>query len=132
MGNGTQLNMLFSCAPWLSLERINDMLTQLEVSLQTDSSDKESCVYIIGIATDASREEVTFRVRSNTFIHRPEARVSINGESTYNTGSRAHTGQFWNTAEVGMARFTAMRAMRMLRIRLIILCLWIATKNATH
>lgn len=33
MGNGTQLNMLFSCAPWLSLERINDMLTQLEVSL---------------------------------------------------------------------------------------------------
>ena len=43
-----------------------------------------------------------------------------------------HNGQFWNTAEVGMARFTAMRAMRMLRIRLIILCLWIATKNATH
>lgn len=46
MGNGTQLNMLFSCAPWLSLERINDMLTQLEVSLQSDSSDKEACVYI--------------------------------------------------------------------------------------
>lgn len=69
MGNGTQLNMLFSCAPWLSLERINDMLTQLEVSLQTDSSDKEACVYIIGIATDANREEVTFSVRSNTFIH---------------------------------------------------------------
>jgi hypothetical protein len=34
IGNGTLLNMLFSCAPWLSPERINDMLTQLEVSLE--------------------------------------------------------------------------------------------------
>lgn len=87
MGNGTQLNKLFGAAPWLSLERINDMLTQLEVSLQTDSSDKEACVYIIGIAIDANREEVTFSVRV-MHGHRPEARVSINGESTYNTGSR--------------------------------------------
>ena len=101
MGNGTQLNMLFSCAPWLSLERINDMLTQLEVSLQTDSSDKEACVYIIGIATDANREEVTFSVRSNTFTHRPEARVSINGESTYNTGSRA---PYWAILEYRRGR----------------------------
>ncbi|MFW7199414.1 hypothetical protein [Enterobacter sp. BNK-16] len=101
MGNGTQLNKLFCCAPWLSLERINDMLTQLEVSLQTDSRDKEACVYIIGIATDANREEVTFSVRSNTFIHRPEARVSINGESTYNTGSRA---PYWAILEYRRGR----------------------------
>jgi hypothetical protein len=77
------------------------MLTQLEVSLQTDSSDKEACVYIIGIATDANREEVTFSVRSNTFIHRPEARVSINGESTYNTGSRA---PYWAILEYRRGR----------------------------
>ncbi|EMB4295528.1 hypothetical protein U9D55_003864 [Enterobacter roggenkampii] len=101
MGNGTLLNMLFSCAPWLSHERINDMLTQLEVSLGTDSSDKEACVYIMGIATDANREEVTFTVRGNTFVHRPEARVSINGESTYNAGSRA---PYWAILEYRRGR----------------------------
>lgn len=101
MGNGTLLNMLFSCAPWLSHERINDMLTQLEVSLGTDSCDKEACVYIMGIATDANREEVTFTVRGNTFVHRPEARVSINGESTYNTGSRA---PYWAILEYRRGR----------------------------
>lgn len=101
MGNGILLNMLFSCAPWLSPERINDLLTQLEVSLGKDSSDKEACVYIIGIATDANREEVIFTVRGNTFIHRPEARVSINGESTYNAGSRA---PYWAILEYRRGR----------------------------
>lgn len=101
MSNGTPLNMLFSCAPWLSPERINDMLTQLEVSQEADSSDKEACVYIIGIATDANREEVTFSVRGNAFTHRPEARVSINGESTYNAGSRA---PYWAILEYRRGR----------------------------
>lgn len=101
MGNGTQLNMLFSCTPWLSPERINEMLTQLEVSQGTDSGDKEACVYIIGIATNANREEVTFSVRGNTFIHSPEARVSINGESTYNAGSRA---PYWAILEYRRGR----------------------------
>jgi hypothetical protein len=130
IGNGTLLNMLFSCAPWLSPERINDMLTQLEVSGK-DSSDKEACVYIIGIATDANREEVTFTVRGNTFVHRPEARVSINGESTYNAGSRA---PYWAILEYRrgeMGKFTAMKAMRMPLIRWITRCQWIAIKSAT-
>ncbi|WP_313107858.1 MULTISPECIES: hypothetical protein [Pseudescherichia] len=101
MGNGTPLSQLCSCAPWLAPERINDILTELEVSQGTINSNKEACVYIIGIATDANQEEVTFSVRGNTFIHRPEARVSINGESTYNAGSRA---PYWAILEYRRGR----------------------------
>lgn len=89
MRNGTSLNQLFSCAPWLSIERINDMLSALEKTDGFNSQEKEPCVYVIGITADASREEVTFNVRGKAFTHRPEARVSINGENSYNAGSRA-------------------------------------------
>nr|WP_269134978.1 hypothetical protein [Pseudescherichia vulneris] len=101
MDNGTPLSQLCSCAPWLAPERISDMLTELEISQGSSSSEKEACVYIIGIATDANREEVTFSVRGNNFIHRPEARVSINGESTYNAGSRA---PYWAILEYRRGR----------------------------
>ncbi|HCM9111325.1 MULTISPECIES: hypothetical protein [Enterobacteriaceae] len=101
MSNGTPLSQLCSCAPWQPIDRITDMLSQLEVSQAVDNAEKEACVYIIGIATDANREEVTFSVRGNTFIHRPEARVSINGESTYNAGSRA---PYWAILEYRRGR----------------------------
>ena len=96
MSNGTPLSKLFSCVPWLSIERIGCMLSDLETTLGINSQKKEPCVYVIGIATDVSREEVIFSVRGKNFVHRPEARVSINGENTYNVGSRA---PYWTILE---------------------------------
>ncbi|MDV0787602.1 hypothetical protein VC623_23690 [Citrobacter amalonaticus] len=101
MSNGTPLSMLFSCSPWLSIERIDEMLTELEKKQSTGRQEKEPCVYIIGIATDVSREEVIFSVRGKTFAHRPEARVSINGENSYNAGSRA---PYWAIIEYRRGR----------------------------
>lgn len=72
------------------------MLSELETMLDINSQKKEPCVYVIGIATDVSREEVVFSVRGKDFVHRPEARVSINGENTYNVGSRA---PYWTILE---------------------------------
>lgn len=88
MSNGTPLGLIFSCAPWLNIERIDEMLTEVEKNQAINDQEKEPCVFVIGIATKASNEEVIFSIRGKTFTHRPEARVSINGENTYNTGSR--------------------------------------------
>ncbi|ECZ5331824.1 hypothetical protein AHQ56_23850 [Salmonella enterica subsp. enterica serovar Senftenberg] len=101
MRNGTPLSQLFSCSPWLSIDRIDEMLTNLESIQGINSEEKELCVYIIGIATEVSREEVTFSVRRKTFTHRPEARVSINGENSYNAGSRA---PYWAIIEYRRGR----------------------------
>lgn len=96
--NGTPLSKFFNCSPWLSLNQIDDMLKQLE---DTQEKDKEPCVYIVGIASDVSMEEVTFTIKKNTYIHRPEARVRINGENTYNAGSRA---PYWAILEYRRGR----------------------------
>ncbi len=101
MRNGTPLSQLFCCAPWLSIERIDEMLTEIETMQGINSKEKEPCVYVIGIATDTNREEVIFSVRGKTFTHRPEARVSINGENTYNAGSRA---PYWAILEYRRGR----------------------------
>ena len=101
MSSGTTLSQQFSCEPWRNNDRIDEMLSRIETAQGTKNQDKEPCVYIIGIATDASREEVNFRVRGKTFAHRPEARVSINGENTYNAGSRA---SYWAILEYRRGR----------------------------
>ncbi|MDW2601515.1 hypothetical protein RYZ57_20460 [Enterobacter hormaechei] len=97
-GNGTPLSKLCSCSPWLSLSQIDDMLKELE---ETQEKDKEPCVYIIGIASDVSAEDVTFTIKKHTYIHRPEARVRINGENSYNAGSRA---PYWAILEYRRGR----------------------------
>lgn len=101
MKNGTPLGLIFSCAPWLNIERIDEILTEVEKNQVITDQEKEPCVYVIGIATDASHEEVIFSIRGKTFSHRPEARVSINGESTYNSGSRA---PYWAIIEYRRGR----------------------------
>ncbi len=101
MSNGTLLSQLFSCEPWLTTDRIDEMLSRIETTQGTGKWEKEPCVYIIGIATGASREEVQFRVRGKTITHRPEARVSINGENSYNAGSRA---PYWAILEYRRGR----------------------------
>lgn len=97
-GNGTPLSKLCCCSPWLSISQIDDMLKQLE---ETQEKDKEPCVFIVGIARDVSAEEVTFTIKKNTYIHRPEARVRINGENSYNAGSRA---PYWAILEYRRGR----------------------------
>ncbi len=52
--------------------------------------------YVVGLATVVSREEVSFSVRGKTFTHTPETRVTINGENSYNAGSR---GPYWTILE---------------------------------
>ncbi len=89
MMNGVTLSALISCTPWLSADRIEQMLFHLESNPAVDARKKEPCVYIVGVATAVTREEVTFSVRGKPFTHQPAARVKINGETTYNAGSRA-------------------------------------------
>ncbi|WP_318388867.1 hypothetical protein [Enterobacter sp.] len=101
MRNGTPLSLLFSCEPWLSIERIDELLSRLESVQGINSQEKEPCVYVIGIAAGVSREEVIFRIRGKSFTHRPEARVSINGENIYNAGSRA---PYWTILEYRRGR----------------------------
>lgn len=97
-GNGTLLSKFCSCSPWLSLNQIDYMLKQLE---EMQEKDKEPCVYIVGIASDVSVEDVTFTIKKNTYIHSPEARVRINGENSYNAGSRA---PYWAILEYRRGR----------------------------
>ena len=97
-GSGTSLSKLCCCSPWLSLSQIDNMLKQLE---DTHEKDKEPRVYIVGIASNVSAEDVTFSIKKNTYIHRPEARVRINGENSYNAGSRA---PYWAILEYRRGR----------------------------
>lgn len=89
MMNGVPLSELISCTPWLSVEKIELMLSHLENNPKIDARKKELCVYIVGVATAVTREVVTFSVRGKPITHQPAARVNINGETTYNAGSRA-------------------------------------------
>lgn len=98
MSNGTPLTKFCCCAPWMALDQISAMLSQLEAAQEKD---KEPCIYIVGIAKDANREEVTFTIKGNNYTHRPEGKVSINGESSYNAGSRA---PYWAILEYRRGR----------------------------
>lgn len=89
MSNGTPLSALFSCTPWLSKEKINAMLLKLESSEVIQADNQEACVYILGLAKTVSSEEAVFSVCGDTVTHRPSRRIKINGENTYNCGSRA-------------------------------------------
>jgi len=89
MMNGVPLSELISCTPWLSAEKIELMISHLESNPSVDTRKKELCVYIVGVATAVTREEVTFSVRGKPITHQPAGRVKINGETTYNMGSRA-------------------------------------------
>ncbi|WP_312774538.1 hypothetical protein [Atlantibacter hermannii] len=101
MSNGTPLSKLFCCEPWLTIDRIDETLSRIEKAQDIDNHEKEPCVYIIGIATGARQEGIEFRVRGKTFTHRPEARVRINGENSYNVGSRA---PYWAILEYRRGR----------------------------
>ncbi|QMM55128.1 hypothetical protein HVX06_21550 (plasmid) [Enterobacter sp. RHB15-C17] len=96
MKNGIILADLISCSPWMPSEKIEEMLVKLETSGEVSRNDKEICVYVVGLATVVSREEVNFSVRGKTFTHTPETRVTINGENSYNAGSR---GPYWTILE---------------------------------
>lgn len=89
MMNGVPLSALISCIPWLSADKIELMISHLESNPSVDTRKKELCVYIVGVATAVTREEVTFSIRGKPVTHQPVARVKINGEITYNVGSRA-------------------------------------------
>lgn len=101
MMNSIPLSAVVSCTPWLSNERIDLMLSQLEENPLIDGKKKELCVYIVGVATVVSREEVTFSIRGKPITHRPAARVKINGETIYNAGSRA---PYWAILEYRRGR----------------------------
>lgn len=96
--NGTPLSKLCYCAPWLTRDQISEMLTQVEAGQEND---KEPCIYIVGIAKKACREEVSFSIKGTVYNHWPEARVSINGENSYNVGSRA---PYWAILEYRRGR----------------------------
>ncbi|KAF1366324.1 hypothetical protein [Yokenella regensburgei] len=89
MNNGVVLSEVFSCAPWLSVGQIAVMMSKLENNPSIAASNKEACICIIGLTKSLTTESVTFKIKDKEFTHRPAARIKINGESTYNAGSRA-------------------------------------------
>lgn len=88
MRNGTYLSELFTCSPWLNKNDIDQMLKKLESGSDLNTSNKELCIYIIGLAKIVTKEEIVFKINGKLFTHRPEARVSINGENSHNAGCR--------------------------------------------
>lgn len=89
MENGIPLSSIISCSPWLNSSRINDAMTALAGEGKIKEEKKAVCFYIIGLSSHVSHEEISFTVKGTRYSHRPAARVRINGENSYNVGSRA-------------------------------------------
>lgn len=89
MENGIPLSSIISCSPWLNSSRINDAMTALAGEGKIKDEKKAVCFYIIGLSNHVSHEEISFTVKGTRYSHRPAARVRINGENSYNVGSRA-------------------------------------------
>lgn len=89
MENGIPLSSIISCSPWMNSSRINDAMTALAGEGKIKDENKAVCFYIVGLSKHVSHEEISFTVKGTQYSHRPVARVKINGENTYNAGSRA-------------------------------------------
>ncbi len=89
MENGIPLSSIISCSPWIKHSRINDAMVALASEGKIKDEKKTACFYIVGLSNHVSHEEITFTVKRTRYSHRPAARVRINGENSYNVGSRA-------------------------------------------
>lgn len=89
MENGIPLSSIISCSPWMTRSRINDVMTALANEGKIKDEKKAACFYIVGLSSHVSHEEISFTVKGTRYSHRPAARVRINGENSYNVGSRA-------------------------------------------
>ncbi|EFA6152387.1 hypothetical protein CIW19_004418 [Escherichia coli] len=89
MENGIPLSSIISCSPWINRSRINDAMVALASEGKIKDEKKTACFYIVGLSNHVSHEEITFTVKRTRYSHRPAARVRINGENSYNVGSRA-------------------------------------------
>lgn len=89
MENGIPLSSIISCSPWMTRSCINDAMTALASEGKIKDEKKAACFYIVGLSNHVSHEEITFTVKGTRYSHRPAARVRINGENSYNVGSRA-------------------------------------------
>lgn len=89
MENGTPLSDLMCCSPWLNTAEIGDKIEHLSASETLRGSNFEFCFYVVGLTKHVTHEEITFDVKKRRYSHRPAGRVCINGENSYNAGSRA-------------------------------------------
>ena len=89
MENGIPLSAFISCTPWLTIPKIKALMAQLAENEKIKAENKAVCFYIVGLATHADNEEIIFTIKETPIHHRPVGRVKINGEGSYNAGSRA-------------------------------------------
>ncbi len=89
MENGIPLSAFISCTPWLTIPKIKALMAQLAENEKIKAENKAVCFYIVGLATHADNEEIIFTIKETPIPHRPVGRVKMNGEGSYNAGSRA-------------------------------------------
>ncbi|EAM8425432.1 hypothetical protein RF20_25770 [Salmonella enterica] len=89
MENGIPLSSIISCSPWMNNSRINEAMKALVSDKKFKDENKAACFYIVGLSKNVTHEEITFTVKGTPYRHKPAARVRINGENSYNAGSRA-------------------------------------------
>lgn len=89
MENGIPLSSIISCSPWMNSLRINESMKALISDTKIKDENKAACFYIVGLSKHVTHEEITFTVKGTPYTHKPVARVRINGENSYNAGSRA-------------------------------------------
>lgn len=89
MENGIPLSSIISCSPWMNSFRINEAMKALISDTKIKDENKAACFYIVGLSKHVTHEEITFTVKGTQYTHKPVARVRINGENSYNAGSRA-------------------------------------------
>lgn len=89
MENGIPLSSIISCSPWMNSFRINEAMKALISDTKIKDENKAACFYIVGLSKHVTHEEIAFTVKGTQYTHKPVARVRINGENSYNAGSRA-------------------------------------------
>ncbi|MGZ0753327.1 hypothetical protein [Kluyvera sichuanensis] len=89
MENGIPLSSIISCSPWMNSFRINESMKALISDTKIKDENKAACFYIVGLSKHVTHQEITFTVKGTPYTHKPVARVRINGENSYNAGSRA-------------------------------------------
>lgn len=89
MENRVPLSAFISCTPWIPLPKIRTLMMQLAENDKIKAENKAVCFYVVGLATHADNEEIVFTIKEKPIPHKPVGRVKINGESSYNAGSRA-------------------------------------------
>ncbi|WNJ82227.1 hypothetical protein RJE46_25145 (plasmid) [Cedecea neteri] len=88
MENGIPLSAIISCNPWLTISQISEAMETLASDSKIKDENKAVCFYIVGLTRYVTHEEIRFTVKGTPYPHKPAARVRINGENSYNPGSR--------------------------------------------